>query len=257
MPFDYSGSFSGSFYGDITASNGVVSSSNQINYNSIANRPVTISAFQKNSIVANNNFRQVTHPAISSSISTRLTTEEANVDTLQTNVTNLQTASGSFSTRVSSIEDAGYLTSASAAAAGFGSCGDTNTDSQTLSFNDGTNALSISGGNSVDLSSLSGGGGGGAGLNITASDEGTSLSKMVRSFDFVGNAVTATNSGNAVTVTINTSSVSLPSGVVSGSTQITSAITGGDLDMPLAMDQMLLKVSAFLERNIMKTNNVA
>ncbi len=231
MPFDYSGSFSGSFYGDITASNGVVSSSNQINYNSIANRPVTISAFQKNSIVANNNFRQVTHPAISSSISTRLTTEEANVDTLQTNVTNLQTASGSFSTRVSSIEDAGYLTSASAAAAGFGSGGDTNTDSQTLSFNDGTNSLSISGGNSVDLSTLAGGGGGGAGLNITASDEGTALSKVVRSFDFVGNAVTATNSGNAVTVTINTSSVSLPSGVVSGSTQITSAITGGDLDM--------------------------
>ena len=33
---------------------------------------------------------------------------------------------------------------------------------QTLSFNDGTNALSISGGNSVDLSSLKGGGGGGA-----------------------------------------------------------------------------------------------
>ena len=102
---------------------------------------------------------------------------------------------------------------------------------QTHRHYDGTNSLSISGGNSVDLSTLSGGGGGGAGLNITASDEGTSLSKMVRSFDFVGNAVTATNSGNAVTVTINTSSVSLPSGVVSGSTQITSAITGGDLDM--------------------------
>ena len=67
MAFDYTGSFSGSFFGDITASNGVVSSSaqvianlpagslsgsSQVSYNSIQNRPTTITNFQKNSITA-------------------------------------------------------------------------------------------------------------------------------------------------------------------------------------------------------------
>ena len=61
MAFDHTGSFSGSFFGDITASNGVVSSSarrknlpagtlsgsNQVQYNSILNRPTTITAFKK------------------------------------------------------------------------------------------------------------------------------------------------------------------------------------------------------------------
>ena len=62
MAFDYTGSFSGSFFGDITASNGVVSSSaqvianlpagsisgsSQVSYNSIQNRPTTITNFQK------------------------------------------------------------------------------------------------------------------------------------------------------------------------------------------------------------------
>lgn len=193
MAFDYSGSFSGSFFGDITASNGVVSSSaqvisnlpagavsssTQIQYNSVQNRPQTISAFQKNSIVANTNFRQSTFPTISGSVSTRLTTLEGASD-----------STGS---------------------------------EQTLSFNDGTNALSISSGNSVDLSSLAGGGGGGGGTNITASIKGESLSKVVRSFNFAGNAVTASNVGNAVTVTINTGSLVLPSGVVSSSAQLGS-----------------------------------
>ena len=80
MPFDYTGSFSGSFYGDIASTNGVLSSSaqvisslpdgvvsasTQINYIDLQNKPVTISAFQKNSIVANTNFRQSTFPPIS------------------------------------------------------------------------------------------------------------------------------------------------------------------------------------------------
>ena len=221
MAFDYTGSFSGSFFGDITASNGVlsssaqvianlpagsISSSAQVSYNSLTNKPTTISSFQKNSITANNNFRQTTYPAMSSSVATRLTTLEGATD---------------------------------------------NTGSeQTLSFNDGTNALSISSGNSVDLSSLAAGGGGGGGTNITASNEGSALSKAVRSFDFVGNAVTATNSGNAVTVTINTgsgggggvpsgtisSSAQLPSGILSSSAQVTSAgfvsQSGGVVDLP-------------------------
>ena len=141
MAFDYTGSFSGSFFGDITASNGVVSSSaqvianlpagsisgsSQVSYNSIQNRPTTITNFQKNSITANNNFRQTTFPAISSSVSSRLT----------------------------AVEDAG--------------------DHQTLSFNDGNSTLSIARGNTVDLSSLAGGGAGG-GTNITASHDGTAI----------------------------------------------------------------------------------
>ena len=40
------------------------------------------------------------------------------------------------------------------------------------------------------------------GANITISDEGTMLTNAVASINFVGNGVTATNSGNAVTVTV-------------------------------------------------------
>ena len=255
MPFDYSGSFSGSFFGDITSSNGVISSSAQVTYNSIQNRPQTITAFQKNSITAANNFRQKVYPITSGSISTRITSLEARNNYTKAEISGaFGTTSSSLATRLTNVEGAGYLTSASAAAAGFGSGGDTlpdgtisssaqitalgfsTTDStgseQTLSFNDGNNSLSISGGNSVDLSSLSGGGGGGAGLNITASDEGTALSKIVRSFDFVGNAVTATNDGNAVTVTINTSSVSLPSGLISSSVQLPSGLISSSVQLP-------------------------
>tara|TARA_B100000287_G_C20672878_1_gene794058 strand:+ start:1606 stop:5616 length:4011 start_codon:yes stop_codon:yes gene_type:complete len=73
----------------------------------------------------------------------------------------------------------------------------------TMSFNSSTNGLAIQGGNSVDLSSLAGGGGGGgSGLALTASNEGSALSKNVRSLNFVGSDITASNSGNAVTVTL-------------------------------------------------------
>ena len=230
MSFDYTGSFSGSFFGDVTASNGlisssaqvtdslpvgvisssaqtvanlpsgvvsssaqsvtnlpsgVISSSNQISYPEIVNKPLTISAFQKNSIVANNRFREVTFPNISSSVSTRLTDLENATD-------------------------------------------GTGSDSQTLTFDSSTNALSISDGNSVDLSSLSGGGGDGTGMALTASDEGSELSKNVRSIDFVGNAVTATNSGNALTVTVNTSSAtSIPDGTISSSAQVIASLPDG------------------------------
>lgn len=147
MSFDYTGSFSGSFSGEIIASNGVISSSaqvaanlpsgvisssgqvtydgtglisasNQVSYTQIKNKPTVISAFQKNAIVANNRFREVTYAADSSSVSTRLTTLEAQTD-------------------------------------------DTGSDAQTLSFNSVNNNLTISDGNTVDLSSLAGGGGGG------------------------------------------------------------------------------------------------
>ena len=251
MSFDYTGSFSGSFFGDVTASNGLISSSAQVkanlpsgvvsssaqtianlpsgvvsssaqnianlpsgtisssyqvSYPQIKNKPITISPFQKNSIVANNRFREVTYPTDSGSVSTRLTILEA------------RESSGSFSSRLTTLESA---------------VDNTGSDSQTLSFNDGTNALTISDGNTVDLSALAGGGGGGSGLAITASDEGSQLSKNVRTFDFVGNAVTATGAGNAITVTITTGS--LPSGIISSSDQIlpiaTSSITNFDTEV--------------------------
>ena len=229
MSFDYtgsfSGSFSGSFTGEIVAVNGVlsssaqvaaslpagvisssnqvsydgtglISSSNQVSYTQVRNKPTTISAFQKNSIVANNRFREVTYPA----------------------------DSASFDTRIKALQNA---------------TDETGSDSQTLTFNDSTNALTISDGNTVDLSALAGGGGGGGGTPLTASDEGgTPLSKNVRSLDFVGNAVTATGAGNAITVTINTGS--LPNGLVSGSSQISyDSITGVPSGIISSSDQIL------------------
>jgi hypothetical protein len=91
--FDYTGSFSGSFTGDLTSNNGVISSSaqlpfglisssTQVNYTNLQNKPITISVFQKNSIIANTNFREVTFPSYSQSISTELTFLESSLNTL-------------------------------------------------------------------------------------------------------------------------------------------------------------------------------
>lgn len=82
MSFDYTGSFSGSFTGNLTSTNGVISSSAQVNYVDLQNKPITISSFQKNVIIANSNFREVTFPSYSQSISTELTFLESSVNTL-------------------------------------------------------------------------------------------------------------------------------------------------------------------------------
>ena len=90
-----------------------------------------------------------------------------------------------------------------------GSQADIDSDSQALTFNPSTYGLSITGGNSVDLSSLAGGGGGGGsgdGLAITASNDGSILSPNVRSLNFTGPAITATSDGNAITITSTTGS---------------------------------------------------
>jgi len=88
----------------------------------------------------------------------------------------------------------------------------TQTAAVSLAFNDTTNALSITPGNSVDLSSL-GVGSGGASTPLTASvsasigvGAATDLTKVLRSITFTGNAVSASNSGNALTVAINSGS---------------------------------------------------
>ena len=83
-----------------------------------------------------------------------------------------------------------------------------------LSFDDNTNALALTPGNSVDLSSLKiASGSGGTGTAITASvsasigvGASTDLTKVLRSITFTGNAVSASNSGNALTVAINSGS---------------------------------------------------
>ena len=135
---DYSGSFSGSFQGTISGSllgSGIVSGSTQIDFNSIANKPTTIQPFQANSIVSNNRFREVTYPAISSSTSTRFTTIEANISTLSGQVQAAVSGtvpSGTISGS-SQIAALGYLTSASAAAAGFGSGGGASIPNGTIS----------------------------------------------------------------------------------------------------------------------------
>ena len=72
MPFDYTGSFSGSFTGELTSTNGVISSSAQVSYTQIKNKPTTISAFQANSILANTNFRQNTYTNFSSSVASEI-----------------------------------------------------------------------------------------------------------------------------------------------------------------------------------------
>jgi hypothetical protein len=150
---DYTGSFFGSFQGTISGSllgSGIVSGSTQIDFNSIVNKPTTIQPFQANSIISNNRFREVTYPAISASTSTRFTTIESNASTLSTQTTavsaststrlttaeaNVTTLQGQIQAAVSGtvppgtisgspqIAELGYLTSASAAATGFGSGG--------------------------------------------------------------------------------------------------------------------------------------
>ena len=60
---------------------------------------------------------------------------------------------------------------------------------------------------SVEATTFKGDGGGLTGVtadtaNIAVKEEGSSLTSQVSSFDFVGSSVTATTSGNAVTVTV-------------------------------------------------------
>jgi hypothetical protein len=146
MSFDYTGSFSGSFSGDITATNGVISSSAQVNYAQVKNKPTTISAFQKNSIVANNNFRENTYPTDSASFDSRIkgvgtdiTALDARVDALSAGsgsadwatITNIPSGLVSGSSQITDVVTDTYI-SASAAASGFGQGGGDSTDISSL-----------------------------------------------------------------------------------------------------------------------------
>jgi hypothetical protein len=183
MPFDYTGSFSGSFTGELTSTNGVISSSAQVSYTQLKNKPTTISAFQANSILANTNFRQTSFVTYSSSISDRVTTQEV--------------ASASFSTRITTLEN------------------QVDSDNQTLSL-DGT-TLSISSGNSVSLADIGGASDYGELTNvpsgiISSSAQITALGYSTSDSD----AQTLTIFGQTLTIS-NGNSVTLPAGGVGGS----------------------------------------
>jgi trimeric autotransporter adhesin len=263
MPFDYTGSFSGSFYGDIASTNGVLSSSaqvisslpdgvvsasTQINYIDLQNKPVTISAFQKNSIVANTNFRQSTFPPISESFDSRITILTSDVSTLSGQIQAAVSGTvppGTISGSVQ-ITEFGYLTSASAAAAGFGSGGGSSTDISALntftaSIQSEVNTLTAV--TSSYLTSVpSGTISGSSQITITESqisDLGSYLVSVPvgtisssaqiaglgyltsetdsQTLTYVGDTLTISN-GNSVTIPTGSN---LPAGVISGSSQIT------------------------------------
>jgi len=71
-----------------------------------------------------------------------------------------------------------------------------------LHISGGTNSYVLSTDGSGNLSWVAQSGGGGGSANIAIYDEGNLLTNTVSSLDFVGSGVTATNIGNAVTVTI-------------------------------------------------------
>ena len=225
MSFDYTGSFSGSFSGEIVASNdvisssaqvaanlpsGVVSASNQIDYRRVQNKPTTISAFQKNSIVANNNFRENTYPTDSASFDSRI---------------------GELGGRITTLENA---------------TDETGSDSQTLSFNSVNNNLTISDGNTVDLSPLAGGGGGGgssiwstgsdyyyvsSNLQVTGSFK---VSQNVIADSFTGSLQGTADTASFISDTFISASAarsgfgaggdSIPTGTISSSTQVEAII---------------------------------
>ena len=97
-------------------------------------------------------------------------------------------------------------------------------DSQTVSFNSVSKVLTISNGNSADLSSLGGGGGGAGGSSIWAT--GSSYYNVSADLQITGSlgisGITNVSSSIAQAIAGNST---VPSGTVSGSSQITSVIT--------------------------------
>jgi len=208
---DYSGSFSGSFEG--TFLGGVVSSSAQLsidwNSNVIANKPTTISPFQANSIVSNNRFRETTYPAISASVSSRLTTVEADIDTLSTQIEaavsgTVPPGTISGSAQISAF---GYLTSASAAALGFGSGGG-ETYTAGLGIIISSNVISLDTSSTHFIQGVSasaaasgfGSGGGGSNQAPTIADQSMSAVPESSSAGYEVGLITATDAeGNIIT----------------------------------------------------------
>ena len=225
---DYAGSFNGSFQGTISGSllgSGIVSGSTQIDFNSIVNKPTTIQPFQANSITSNNQFRQVTYPAISASTSTRFTTIESSVSTLSGQVQaavsgTVPPGTISGSTQIAAL---GYLTSASAVAAGFGSGGGTTTDISALNTFTSSAQTSLTALNSATSSYL------------TSTNTGSFILVSQTSSMSVLSALTASVIGNLnynfITnlpnlISSSTQIALLGAGLLSSSAQIASQISG-------------------------------
>ena len=142
--------------------------------------------------------------------------------------------SGSSQVTISSTS--GFTTFSSSIATSI--AGITDTDNQTLSFNQVNKRLTISDGNTVDLSSLGGGGGGGGSsiwstgssyyyvssdLQVTGSFSATSLTGSIN-YSNLTNVPTLISSSAQITAFgfVSESGGSTPAGTISGSEQITS-----------------------------------
>jgi hypothetical protein len=116
----------------------------------------------------------------------------------------------SGSQQISITQTDGFTSFSSSIATSIGNIVDTDTDDQTLSFNQASKELTISEGNTVDLSSL-GGGGGGGGSSIWTTEDGKY--KVSADLDVTG-SITATSFTGSIDYSNLTNK---PSGIVSGS----------------------------------------
>jgi len=263
---DYTGSFSGSFEGIFLG--GVISSSNQLsidwNSNVIANKPTTISPFQANSITSNNRFRETTYPAISASVSTRVTTLESDVDTLSTQIAaavsgNVPPGTISGSAQIAAL---GYLTSASAAALGFGSGGG-QTYTAGLGITIASNVISLDTSSThfiqgVSASAAASGFGSGGGSNAapTIADQSMAAVPESSSGGYSVGLITATDAeGNTITfASFTVSNVYLST---NSSVNLTSSLGGTSLYDPSvdpfqanSSGQITLKNGQFLNADV-------
>ena len=122
----------------------------------------------------------------------------------------------SGSSQVSITQTSGFSSFSSSIATSIGNI--TDTDDQTLSFNAASKQLTISEGNSVDLSSLGGGGGGGSSIWTTSGGK----YKVSADLDVTG-SITATSFIGSIDYSNLTNK---PSGIISGSVLRTLDGTG-------------------------------
>ena len=130
------------------------------------------------------------------------------------NLTNLPTLF-SGSNQIDITQTDGFTSFSSSIATSIGNIVDTDTDDQTLTFNQASKELTISEGNTVDLSSLGGGGGGGS--SIWTVDDGNY--KVSANLDVTG-SITATSFIGSIDYSNLTNVPTL----ISGSSQITSSL---------------------------------
>ena len=168
------------------------------------------------------NFSNLTNkPAGLVSASSQVTITESQISNLQNYLTalpNVGLVSGSV------LRPTGNsVISSSAQITGLGFI-TSETDSQTISFNSVSKTLSISDGNSVDLSTLGGGGGGAGGSSIWAT--GSSYYKVSADLQVTGSfGISGIPNVSASVAQAIAGNSTVPSGTVSGSSQITSVIT--------------------------------